>query len=263
MRRQVLIALCFYSAAAIVVASTATGEESATKSFYVAPQSVVLTKLLPPPPASNSEAQARDMSAVLEVQRTRTAEAIRRAEADNVLSIFVYNDVLGPNFRPEKLPLTTEFFKKAQGDARAILLVTKHVWNRPRPHLVNSEVIPLGGKLRAAAAYPSGTTVFGTVTAIILANMVPEKSAEIFARGEEFAANRLVLGVHYPTDLVAGRLAGTVIASVLFQSPRFNTDLEVAQSELRSVLGYDERPLVAKLPTDDSTATGSVRTPTR
>ena len=214
--------------------------------IYLSRDKVDLLKLLAPPPDPQSEAQKRDLAAVLEVQRTRTPALIARAEADNVLSIFRYNDVLGPNFTADRLPVTAAFFTRMHADARTVLNATKEAWNRPRPFNVSAEVIPLGEKPRTNFAYPSGTTIFGSLTAIFLANMVPEKRAELFARGVEFSANRVVLGVHYPTDIEAGRIAAAVMAAAFLQNPTFMTDFEGERSELRDVLGLRrDEPVVA------------------
>jgi acid phosphatase (class A) len=74
--------------------------------------------------------------------------------------------------------------------------------------------------------------------AIVLAAMVPEKSAELHARGWSFARNRLIAGAHFPSDIQAGRIAGTLIASYLFQDPEFKKDFLESKAELRKSLGY-------------------------
>ena len=51
------------------------------------------------------------------------------------------------------------------------------------------------------------------MTAILLAAMVPEKRAEIFARGWEYGENRLVAGVHFPSDIESGRIAATAVTT--------------------------------------------------
>jgi acid phosphatase (class A) len=52
--------------------------------------------------------------------------------------------------------------------------------------------------------------------------MVPEKVAAIFDRAGVFAYNRVIAGVHYPSDVEAGRISGAVIDNVLLHDPRFH-----------------------------------------
>ena len=76
----------------------------------------------------------------------------------------------------------------------------------------------------------------------VLADMVPEKRAEIVARAGEFADNRVVAGVHYPSDVDAGRISGSVLAAFLFASPEFRAEEQVATAELRSALKLPALP---------------------
>jgi acid phosphatase (class A) len=72
---------------------------------------------------------------------------------------------------------------------------------------------------------------------IELSNMLPEKRAAIMARAWEFGHNRVVGGIHYPSDIEMGRIAGTVIAQTISTHPDFKTELEGAKAELRAALG--------------------------
>jgi acid phosphatase (class A) len=67
--------------------------------------------------------------------------------------------------------------------------------------------------------------------------MVPEKRAELFARGWEFGQNRVVGGVHYPTDVEAGRIDATVLVYAMMQNPQYKSDFAAAKTELRTALG--------------------------
>ena len=134
------------------------------------------------------------------------------------------------------------FFEKAQADARAILIAAKNALQRPRPAAASKLVLALGGTPRLPTAYPSGGVVFTTLTAIALSNMVPEKRFELSERNREYAIHRVVLGQHFPRDIRAGEIAGTVIAYALMQTPTFTHDLQAARTELRQVLGYPAEP---------------------
>ncbi|WP_184223459.1 phosphatase PAP2 family protein [Granulicella aggregans] len=54
-------------------------------------------------------------------------------------------------------------------------------------------------------SYPSGHTFAGFISAYILIRMVPELKTEILAQADDYAHNRLVCGVHYPSDLDVSR----------------------------------------------------------
>jgi acid phosphatase (class A) len=213
---------------------------------YLRGMKLHLLKLLPPPAPPNSEGQKRDVSEVLEVQENRTPERAARGLADDILSIYRFDDVLGPKFEAANIPITDAFFKRLHEDSRTYVMMSKEFWSVPRPVNVSKEVKPLA-PVRLPTAYPSGTTLFGTVTCIVLANMIPEKRFELFERSREFAWGRVVIGVHFPRDLLAGEIGATLIVQGFFQSPEFMKDFQVARTELRQALGYppdvpDESP---------------------
>jgi acid phosphatase (class A) len=91
-------------------------------------------------------------------------------------------------------------------------------------------------RLSRSGAYPSGHATFGYLSGIVLANMVPEKRAEIFTRAGQYSYHRMVGGVHYRSDIEAGRISGTVVAAIMMQNPNFQEEFSKARSEVRRVL---------------------------
>ncbi len=63
--------------------------------------------------------------------------------------------------------------------------------------------------------------------------MIPEKAPEILARAGDYAHNRVICGVHYPSDVEASRTLALVMLGELSNSPRFQQDLREAEAELR------------------------------
>ncbi len=212
------------------------GPVAAAEATFVTPDRFDLTKLLAPAPAPDSEQQKRDLADVLAVQKARTSAQADRALADASAGAFGFADVLGPNFNAEHLPLTAALLAKIRGDAAVAFSAGKNAWNRPRPFEVSTQVDPVGER-PGGSSYPSGNSTNGFVTAIVLANMVPEKAVALFARGREFGDDRVILGVHFPSDVEAGRLAATALATALMQDPAFLKDFAEAKSELRRALG--------------------------
>lgn len=89
----------------------------------------------------------------------------------------------------------------------------------------------------ARSSYPSGHATYGTVCAILLADMVPEKRVALFARSRDYQHSRMVVGAHYPSDLESGRLTGTLATALLMQNPKFQFDFIEARAALRAALG--------------------------
>lgn len=230
-----------YAKLALLIAALGAAPARAEKMNYLG-QIIDMTELIPPPPPRDFEAQQQDLLGVMEMQENRTDAQVRRAIADNILSIYRFDDVLGPKFKKENLPVLDAFLEKAQADARAILIAAKNALQRPRPAAASKDVLALGGTPRLPTAYPSGGVVFTTVTAIVLSKMVPEKRFDLSERNREYAVNRIVLGQHYPRDVRAGEIAGTVITYAIMQSPEFMRDLQASRIELRQVLGLPAEP---------------------
>ena len=204
---------------------------------YLAGRAPDLTVLVAPPPAAGSAAAADDLRQVLALQRSRTAAQLALADGDTHKSVFRFADAVGPGFRTERLPFTEAFFARLAKEGAGPLKAAKEYWKRPRPYNVSAEVHPGIVTEGASPGYPSGHATFAYLSAVILATMVPEKRAEIFARADAYAQGRALGGVHYVSDVEAGKVSGTVIAAAMLANPAFRDDLAGATHETRDALG--------------------------
>ncbi|NKI69729.1 phosphatase PAP2 family protein [Collimonas pratensis] len=212
---------------------------------FITSKEIDLIKLLPPPPANDSLQTKAELSEVLALQAARTPEMTARSQADATEEIWHFADVMGVKFKREQLPVFAKFFQRVVDSEGAVVDTYKDVWKRPRPFMVSDAVKPVV-KLSRSGAYPSGHATAGTLMGIVLANMVPEKRAEIMARAAEYANNRIIGGVHYRSDIDSGRITGTVIAARLQTRDDFNTGFIAARDELRGVLQLGAQPAEAK-----------------
>lgn len=212
---------------------------------------VDLAALLPPPPAVGSLAARRDLAGVLVVQAHRTPAQTAAAKADEAHSVFRYADVFGASFTPQQLPRTAALFARVVAYDKGEVKAVKAFWHHPRPVLVSHAVHPLSQEQPDDWSYPSGHSTLGYTEAVLLANMVPERRAAIFARADLYAQHRVVMGVHYPSDVEAGRLAGTVLGGRLLDDPAWQADYAAARAELRKALALPTTPaltVVAMMP---------------
>jgi acid phosphatase (class A) len=158
-------------------------------------------------------------------------------------SIFRFADALGnpAAFNAQRLPLTERFFAQIEHDGAQYADRAKDTFGRPRPFRTESHLAPAVPE-PTSASYPSFHSTWAVACGIVLADMVPERRAQIFARADEYAHNREVGGVHYPSDVAAGHLAGTALAEEFFSTPRFLADEAAAATELRQALGLPPLP---------------------
>jgi acid phosphatase (class A) len=54
-------------------------------------------------------------------------------------------------------------------------------------------------------------------------------------RGREIGWSRVIAGVHYPSDLTAGRVLGMALARALLASPKFQEEFLKAKEEYDAV----------------------------
>jgi acid phosphatase (class A) len=253
-----------YLLGAALLMLSATPAFSLSNEPYLSPGQVDAILLLPPPPQGTSEIQKHELNDVLTAQKQRTPALVKRSLDDKV-DLFGFANVMGSKFKPENIPNAAAFIRKVGRETAAQVNLVKDCWERPRPFVVSHDVHPPGTMAQDMAikpgvpekntaphdasspcrpvetpafsySYPSGNANFGTTTAILLAAMVPEKRAEIFARGWEYGENRLVAGVHFPSDIESGRISATAMVAVMMQNAAFKSDFVAAKAELRSAL---------------------------
>ncbi|AYC31026.1 autotransporter domain-containing protein [Pseudomonas cavernae] len=87
-----------------------------------------------------------------------------------------------------------------------------------------------------AFSFPSGHTTWGYGTALAMATLLPERYAELIARAADYGHSRIILGVHYPLDVMGGRIGGTVASTAFLNDPAMAQLIEEAQAEVRRVL---------------------------
>ncbi|MEW6255116.1 MAG: phosphatase PAP2 family protein [Pseudomonadota bacterium] len=204
--------------------------------YYIGPADIDLTKIIAPAPAPDSAITREDVRVLLDLQAVRTPELVAMVNADVDRSPTRFSEAAGVELSPEKTPLAMAFLSRVSADATTIILSAKAHWGRIRPYAAFSEV-KLVVPPEATFSYPSGHSAFGIEMAILLAQMLPERAQILFDRGIQFGFERALAGVHYPSDVEAGRLSGTAIIAVMMRSPKFQSDFAAARAEIRALAG--------------------------
>lgn len=90
--------------------------------------------------------------------------------------------------------------------------------------------------LATQGSFPSGHTYGGYEVGTILATLLPELSASILARASEYGNNRIILGFHYPLDVMGGRMVAQATVAHRWADADFADLLEQAHTEIENVL---------------------------
>lgn len=197
--------------------------------------------LLQPPPPPGSLADRDDLATLLAIQATRTPAMEAAARADTEETVFRLLAGMGIRLDPASLPATASLFARLHADESALIAPAKRHWHRSRPFVASPAVRPCIMQLWWSASYPSGHAAFAYAAAEVLVEIVPERQDAIRARAAAYAGARVVCGVHYPSDIEAGRLAGLSIAAAMRDDPRYRAALAAAEPELRQALGLPIR----------------------
>lgn len=192
---------------------------------------------------------------------TLIKRAQKDAAADQAGILNAVSDSLGAELgghfraalRENRLPKTTYllgngYLARAGGIASSTF-VEKEYFGYERPFVVAPKRIKkyqsgprnFYGKSKA---FPSGHTNQATWVTTLLAMQLPELAPQILARGSEAGYNRMVMGVHYPLDVIGGRMTGTAAAADRWNDPKMQSAVKQAAAELRAELEWRAgRPL--------------------
>lgn len=109
-------------------------------------------------------------------------------------------------------------------------------WTDPatdRTHTAGYASLPAG----YSQAFPSGHTTYADTVGLELATLLPQLGTEIVTRSSEAGNNRIVLGVHYPLDVMGGRIVGHSQVAAKLSDPSYVSGTVLpAQSELADYL---------------------------
>lgn len=86
---------------------------------------------------------------------------------------------------------------------------------RPRPYEVRQE-ITLAGMPLDKFSFPSGHTLHAVIFSIIALHYYPQLVVILIPFTLLVALSRVVLGLHYPSDVLAGALIGAALACISF-----------------------------------------------
>jgi acid phosphatase (class A) len=148
------------------------------------------------------------------------------------LSVYTFTPAIGPFFAPGKFPKIEALLHKSVEEAAQVAKIPKNHWQRKRPCQIDADLNI--GEPEKGFSYPSGHSTQGTVYALVLAEIFPEKKEAILALGRQIGWDRVLIAKHFPTDIAAGRVLGQAIVREMHSSIAFKIDLAAAKAEAQA-----------------------------
>jgi len=195
--------------------------------------------LIPLPPEIGSTALAHDKEinqAMLELKGTeRWHLAISDADLKFPHAAGAFSCAMNVEITEQDMPNLYMLLRRSATDAGLSTFMAKKKYQRARPFMINNQATCDQKKekhLRTSGAYPSGHSAIGWAWALILSELLPEKSDAILARGRAFAQSRAVCNVHWQSDIANGSIIGAAAYSKLHSSELFQSAIAAAKIEL-------------------------------
>ncbi len=171
-------------------------------------------------------------------------------DAENTRYLFALAEALGPKLGEAFL----DAYQHGEIGKAAVLIkasnvstsAAKNAFHYPRPfqqsgnriHLVPDTAVVMDNQPYTASdgAFPSGHTSGGYNAALLMGQMLPERFVPLIDRAATYGYSRLVLGVHYPLDVIGGRMAAERSVAHILNDPAYRVLFNEAKTQLRTAL---------------------------
>jgi len=240
------------AAIALLVAPISAGADPTAPNRYLfaSPDLKKLGFDLPPPPLApkDSDASLIDLD---QVRAAQLADGPAKAEAFDDAEAYLY-EVLLPRFSTAagrsltitRRPILAHMLRWLVADVdfykvKETVGADGTHYFRARPFIEDSSIKPCdqsymtvpGKPNDSDSSYPSGHAAHGYVAGLLLSTVMPDRGGTILARGVRFGTNRIICGVHFPTDVAMGQRYARFIFSQASNEPAFKDDLACALEE--------------------------------
>ena len=232
MKKHLVIAM-----AILMGAMTMNAQDQVQPSFTV-DELPDLIKCLPAPPAFDSPEFANDMMRFSWGKQQRLnperAEIAKRDAVWSYEALLAEFDVpFGLHMSPEDTPEIWKLMVTSLTTTDAMRVAPKAFYHRQRPfeRFEDKMLTDEEDELRGEGSYPSGHTMRGWTTALLLAEVNPAAADTIFARGWMYGESRVIVGAHWQSDVDASRVAASIAYGALHGSAEFREQMAKAQAE--------------------------------
>jgi acid phosphatase (class A) len=235
------------AAAFFLLLSPIAAQEDSEGGYLVGNARVDGSSLLPPPPLPGSTLYKKDRKIFLSTRILKDSSRWRIAAGDDNLSPEIvakdFSCALSFTLDNGSVPHFFALYAKVSRDSRFASSNGKRKFQRPRPFVGNDAPICVDrDRYEGTTSYPSGYTTFIWAITHIMADLVPDRSSQIASRGMAFVDNRAVCGVHWASDIDAGKIVADRLYAALRRNAAFQADMQAARVEIGRIRATAAKP---------------------
>jgi acid phosphatase (class A) len=218
--------------------STALAQGKAPEApLYLTDADLKIISELPSPPPEGSDAQKAELAELHRYQSSDHYRVVLATWDSEHESGEMFAPTFPPYFDLSKLPATAKLLADVRHEQKIAASRSKDFYKRLRPWAVDPtlKTCEQHNDDKPNSSYPSGHSSMGYAMAVVLADAWPAKSKAIMARAADYAESRLVCGVHWRSDVEAGRILGEALGRDLLAKPEFKAEEAAAAKELAAL----------------------------
>jgi acid phosphatase (class A) len=227
------------------VCASAQSDKTPVDAYFTTGEMPDMIKWCPAPPDTIGAAFAYDImrymwGKTMRNDPVRADIAVRDAVYGLDCIIREFSEPFGLKISKEETPEIYKVLREGTATCDSICTLPKKYYMRKRPfmrfkeHTLTPDDEP---SLSKNGSYPSGHTLLGWSSALLLSEINPDRADTILARGLMYGDSRLIVGAHWQSDVDAARLAASAAYARLHTSERFLEQMRLARQEFRVKMG--------------------------
>ena len=202
-----------------------------------------LMRVLPAPPEAGSPRAQDDVATFLSTRKTQGSDRWTLATRDVTDDRFTaFSCAMALKLNANSAPRLAALFVRMSDGGMVGRAKTGFAAKRPYLSQPGEICEAKTAHLANNGDYPSGHTSTGWSTALVLAELIPERATEILRRGRIYGESRFVCGSHSRSAVEAGFLAGASLVARWHAEPAFRADMDAARAELAALRGKAPAP---------------------
>ena len=236
MKKIFLMTICF-----CLVTTVQAQDKEKVDAYFTTGEMPDMMVFMPGPPDSTSTAFANDVNRYFWGKEMRNdPERADEAKRDAVYGLDTileeFEEAFGMKVTKDDTPEIYKVLLEGTATCDSICTLPKKKYMRRRPFMRFNEgtLTPEDEEsLSKNGSYPSGHTLLGWSSALLMMEINPDRANEILTRGYRYGENRIVVGAHWQSDTDAARLAASVAYARLHTSERFLEQMKKAREEFK------------------------------